>query len=238
MAPQTFTTDLIIPAYNEAENLPALAAALAPLQTSKTIRRVILVNNGSTDTTAQLAREAGFDVVDEPQRGYGNACLAGLAFAANNPPSAIGFFDADLADDPNQLPTLIKPLANDTADLVLGQRRALAQKGALEPHQAFGNWLACTLLRMSTGHRYRDLGPMRVIHWQHLQTLNMVDRTWGWTVEMQYKAARQGLRIQQIDVPYRKRHAGKSKISGSLIGSARAGIKIIAVLTKLWWKRD
>ena len=230
-----FTTDLIIPAYNEAENLPALAAALAPLRTAGVIRRVVLANNASTDDTAELARAAGFEVVDEPRRGYGNACLAGLAALAEDPPDAVGFFDADLADDPDALPGLIEPIASAAADLTLGQRRALAQPGALDPHQAFGNWLACTLLKTTTGRRYRDLGPMRVIRWRSLDTLDMQDRTWGWTVEMQYKAARRGLRIQEIDVPYRKRNAGKSKISGSIVGSLRAGTKIISVLAKLWW---
>jgi len=230
-----FTTDLIIPAVNEAENLPALARALAPLLASGTIRRVVLADNGSTDATPDLARDAGLTVVREPRRGYGNACLAGLAELAADPPDAVAFLDADLADDPAGLPGLINPIADGRADLALGQRRRLAEPGALDPHQAFGNWLACTLLRVTTNRRYRDLGPLRVVRWRSLATLDMCDPTWGWTVEMQYKAARQGLRIEEIDVPYRKRHAGKSKISGSLIGSARAGTKIIAVLTKLWW---
>ena len=229
------STDLIIPAVNEAENLPALAHALASLRADGTLRRVVLADNGSTDATPDLAREAGFTVVHEPRRGYGNACLAGLAAVADDPPDAVAFLDADLADDPAGLPGLIAPIADGRADLVLGQRRRLAEPGALDPHQAFGNWLACTLLRVTTGRRYRDLGPLRVVRWRSLQELNMCDPTWGWTVEMQYKAARQGLRIEEIDVPYRKRNAGKSKISGSLIGSARAGTKIITVLAKLWW---
>ena len=234
-----FTTDLIIPAVNEADNLPALAQAVAPLLASGVIRRVILADNGSTDATPELACDAGYTVVREPRRGYGNACLAGLAALiddpSDEPPDAVAFLDADLADDPAGLPGLIARVADGSADLVLGQRRRLAEPGALDPHQAFGNWLACTLLRMTTGRRYRDLGPLRVVRWRSLQALQMCDPTWGWTVEMQYKAARQGLRIEEIDVPYRKRNAGKSKISGSLIGSARAGTKIIAVLAKLWW---
>lgn len=231
----TFTTDLIIPAVNEAENLPALGRAVAPLLTSGTLRRVVLADNGSTDATPQLARDAGFTVAHEPRRGYGNACLAGLAELAAAPPDAVAFLDADLADDPEGLNRLIAPIADDQADLVLGQRRRLAEPGALDPHQAFGNWLACTLLRITTGRQYRDLGPLRAVRWSALQPLDMRDPTWGWTVEMQYKAARHGLRIQEIDVPYRKRNAGKSKISGNLIGSVRAGTKIIAVLAKLWW---
>ncbi len=231
----SFTTDLIIPAVNEAENLPALGDAVAPLLASGAIRRVVLADNGSTDATPDLARDAGFTVVREPRRGYGNACLAGLAHLATDPPDAVAFLDADLADDPAGLPGLIEPIAQDRTDMVLGQRRQLAEPGALDPHQAFGNWLACTLLRITTGRRYRDLGPLRVVRWSSFETLEMCDPTWGWTVEMQYKAARRELRIEEIDVPYRKRNAGKSKISGNLMGSVRAGTKIIAVLAKLWW---
>ena len=227
--------DVVVPARNEAENLPALAEALRPLREAGVIRRVVLADNGSTDTTAALARAAGFAVVHEPQPGYGAACLAGLAAMEADPPEAVAFLDADLADDPQQLAGLIAPIAQGRADLVLGQRARLAQRGALDPHQRFGNWLASRLLRVITGQPYRDLGPMRVVRWRCLQRLAMADRTWGWTVEMQYKAARYGLRIQEIDVPYRKRHAGSSKISGSVAGSVRAGVKIVATLAQLWW---
>ena len=198
------------------------------------MRRVVLADNNSTDATPDLARDAGFEVVFEPRRGYGNACLAALNHLEADPPDAVAFLDADLADDPAGLPELVTPLAEGQADLVLGQRRRLAEPGALDPHQAFGNWLACTLLKFGTGHRYRDLGPMRVIRWESLRRLDMQDPTWGWTVEMQYKAVRRGLRVAEIDVPYRRRHAGRSKISGSLVGSVKAGTRIIAVLVGLW----
>ncbi len=226
--------DLIIPARDEEENVPALAAALAALPPGL-IRRVVLADNGSTDRTAALARGAGFEVVSEGQPGYGAACLAGLAALEADPPEAVAFLDADLADDPAHLAALIRPLAEGRADLVLGQRQALAEPGALDPHQRFGNRLACTLLRVITGHGYRDLGPMRVVRWRSLQTIAMADRTWGWTVEMQYKAVKYGLRIAEVDVPYRRRHAGRSKISGSVTGSLRAGVKIITTLGRLWW---
>jgi hypothetical protein len=121
-----------------------------------------------------------------------------------------------------------------TADLVLGQRNALAEPGALEPHQRFGNGLACTLIGLAVGRRYRDLGPMRAITLDALRRLEMRDTTWGWTVEMQYKAVTRGLRVVELDVTYRRRHAGRSKISGSLVGSAKAGRKIITTLAGLY----
>ncbi|MEM7625291.1 MAG: glycosyltransferase family 2 protein [Planctomycetota bacterium] len=228
-------TDLVIPARNEAENMPALIAAVDAARATAGLRRVVLADNGSTDGTADLARAGGFEVVYESQPGYGAACLAALDHLRADPPDAVAFLDADLADDPAHLIDVLAPIAEGSADLALGQRQRLAEPGALDPHQRFGNWLATSLLRVITGRAYRDLGPMRALRWRSLEKLAMADRTWGWTVEMQYKAARYGLRIAEVDVPYRKRHAGKSKISGSLIGSLRAGTKIIATLAHLWW---
>lgn len=225
--------DLIIPARNEAANIVRLLKLLQ----GKSLRHIIVVDNGSTDQTAALARQAGAMVVGEPSPGYGSACLAGLRYLALNdwpPPDAVAFIDADLADDPGALPSLIRPIAEDTADLVIGNRTARAQAGALTPAQRFGNALACRLIRLATGVVYQDLGPLRVIRWRSLRRLRMKDRTWGWTVEMQFKAARLGLRVEQIDVPYRPRQAGVSKISGNLRTSVRAGTRILATIAKLW----
>ena len=119
--------------------------------------------------------------------------------------------------------------------MTIGTRINLAQPGALDPHQKFGNWLACRLIALATGKRYKDLGPMRALSWDAVEKLDMQDRTWGWTVEMQFKAARQKLRVVEMDVPYRKRRSGQSKISGSLVGSAKAGSKIISTIFSLWW---
>lgn len=226
--------DLIIPAYNEQQSIATLLAAV-PRQA---FRHIIVVDNCSTDNTAQIARQAGVTVAYEPKRGYGSACLAGLRWIAEHEPKALptaaAFVDADLSDDPQKLPMLIEQIAAGQADLVIGSRTKLAEPGALEPHQRFGNALACWLIRLATGRQYRDLGPMRVIRWTSLQTLAMQDRTWGWTVEMQFKAARRGLRVLEIDVPYRCRFAGKSKISGSMVGSARAGWRILYTVASLW----
>jgi len=224
--------DLVIPARDEESNIPALLAALP---WGETLRHVVIVDNGSTDRTAALAREGGAVVVHEPQRGYGAACLAALRWIGQQeePPDAVAFLDADLSDDPAELPAMCAMVTQDQADLVLAERNTRADPGALEAHQRFGTYLACALLRLTTGRRYRDLGPMRVVRWTSLQALAMRDRTWGWTVEMQFKAARQGLRIRELPVPYRRRYSGRSKISGSLIGSARAAWKIIATIAAL-----
>ena len=177
-------------------------------------------------------------MVGEPRPGYGHACLAGLAACASDPegpPDAVAFLDADLADDPSHLPRLAGPVLAGEADLALAARHALAERGALDPHQRFGNALACSLIGLATGRRYRDLGPMRVVAWSALERLDMRDRTWGWTVEMQLKAATRGLRVLELDTPYRPRRAGRSKISGSVIGSVRAGSKILTTVARLWW---
>ncbi len=225
------TIDLIIPAYNEEENIPDLLEALNSLP----LRHVIVTDNGSTDRTAELAAAGGALVVTEPRRGYGAACLAGLSWIDNHPPlpDMVGFLDADLADDPVNLPQLWQPIAANQADLAIACR-CPAQAGALTLTQRFGNRLACTLIRLLTGKSYRDLGPMRVIRYTSVRQLNMADLTWGWTVEMQFKAARRNLRTLEINLPYHRRRAGASKISGTIVGSARAGYKIIATILALW----
>ena len=230
MAMSAASIDVIVPAFNEQENIAALLEAMP----RDHVRRVIVVDNGSTDDTATLAHEAGATVVRERRRGYGSACLAGLAHLAKDPPDIVAFIDADLADDPQLLPTLCAPIGQGDADLVIGSRRKLAEPGSLTATQRSGNGLACLLIRLFTGRRYLDLGPMRAIAWPALQKLHMADRTWGWTVEMQYKAAVQNLRTIELHVPYRPRRAGQSKISGTVIGSAKAGYKILSTIAVLW----
>lgn len=189
-----------------------------------------MVDNGSTDGTAEVARAHGARVVREDRRGYGRACLRGLAEVGEA--QIVVFLDGDHSDHPQELPLLIQPILEDRADLVIGSRTlGHATSGALTPQQVFGNRLACLLIRLLLGHRYTDLGPFRAIRWDALQRLEMRDPTYGWTVEMQVKALRRGLRVVEVPVSYRRR-IGQSKISGTLTGSLKAGYKIILTILR------
>jgi glycosyltransferase involved in cell wall biosynthesis len=216
---------VVIPALNEEQSLPKVLAAIpASLKA-----HVIVVDNGSTDRTAALARGAGAQVVSQPERGYGAACLAGIAAL---PPECevVAFLDADYSDFPEELPALLAPIHAGSADLVIGSRMlGRREKGALPPHSLFGNWLAGRLLWILYRQPATDLGPFRAIRREALDSLLMRDRAYGWTVEMQIKAARTGLRTVEVPVRYRKR-IGKSKITGSLVASFRAGATILTVL--------
>lgn len=217
-------TALIIPARNEELSLPGVLKNLP-----STMTRVVVVDNGSTDGTARAARDHGATVVYEATPGYGRACLAGLASLQNNPPDIVAFVDADGSDDLSCLPGLIAPIAAGEQDFVLG-RRIPVEIEALSVQQRFGHWLATGLIRLFWKHRFRDLGPMRAIGWDALQRLEMTDQAFGWTVEMQVRAVKQGLRIQELDVPYYSRSAGKSKISRTIAGTFKAGSTILWVI--------
>lgn len=229
--------DLIIPALNEASNIEALFDALKPLR-GTVIRHIILADNGSTDDTADAAAARGAVVVHEPKRGYGAACLKAIRWIEqlDAPPDAVAFLDADLSDEPAILTTLLVPLEQGEADIVIGSRLKLAEPGALNPIQRFGNHLACLLLMLLTRRRHRDLGPFRVLRWETLQRLNMADQTWGWTVEMQGKAALLAIPTVEVDVPYHRRAHGRSKITGTFRGLVAAGAKITWTLIVLWWQ--
>ncbi len=215
---------LIIPARNEELPLPGVLGNVPA-----GITRIVVVDNGSTDGTARIAADHGATVVAEPVAGYGRACLAGLAILRSDPPDLVAFVDADGSDELSRLPDLIAPVVAGEQDLVLG-RRIPDEPGALSFQQRFGHWLATGLIRLFWRHRYRDLGPMRVIRWEALERLAMTDQAFGWTVEMQVRAIRQGLRIREIDVPYHRRTAGTSKISRTISGTIRAGSTILWVI--------
>jgi glycosyltransferase involved in cell wall biosynthesis len=214
---------VIIPARNEAAALPGVLHAILPL-----VAEVVVVDTASTDGTPDIARRLGARVVAEPRRGYGRACLAGIA-ALSPDVDTVLFMDADAADRPEDLAVLLAPIQAGEADLVIGARRLGVERGALTPQQRFGNALACWLIRLVWGVRYTDLGPFRVIRRDALARLGMRDETWGWTVEMQVRAARLGLRVAEVPVGYRRR-IGTSKISGTLSGTIRAGWKILWVI--------
>jgi glycosyltransferase involved in cell wall biosynthesis len=216
--------DAIIPALDEAANIERVVHSLGPYG----LRRVVVADNGSTDRTAAAARAAGATVVSEPRRGYGAACLAGLAYLRTDPPGAVLFLDGDGADDVARVPALLTPLRADEADLVVGSRTlGRAEQGAITPVQRFGNVLSSALVSAFFGVRFTDLGPFRAITWPGLTLLDMADRDFGWTVEMQAKAARRGLRCLEVPVDARARRAGESKVSGTIKGSVKAGAKIL-----------
>ena len=222
--------DVIIPAFNEQEAVGLVVRDIP----KDLVRHIVVVNNASSDRTSEMARAAGAIVVDQPLRGYGNACLRGMEQVATHvpPPDIVVFIDADHSDKPTQMPEVVAPILRGEADFVIGSR-ALGQReaGSMMPQQVFGNWLATRLLRLLYSVRYTDLGPFRAVRWEALKAMDMRDRTFGWTVEMQLKAAKQGLRIAEVPVDYRKR-IGFSKISGTVKGSVLAGYKIITTIIK------
>ena len=219
----------MIPARDEAASVGRVVEGLRGQPVS--LAEIVVVDNGSTDGTAEAARAAGATVVAEPRPGYGRACLAGTAHLADAPPEVVVFADADLSDDPDDLGALLAPIRDGAADLaigsrVLGQRAGRVERGALLPQARWGNALACALVRLRWGARFTDLGPFRAVRWRSLQRLGMRDETFGWTVEMQVRAVRAGLRCAEVPVAYRRR-VGRSKISGTVSGVVRAGAKIL-----------
>jgi len=223
--------DVIIPALNEEKALPRVLAEIP----RPPVRRIIVADNGSTDRTAAVAEEHGAEVVREPERGYGAACLRALAQLAGDPPDIVVFLDGDYSDHPAELLSLIDPIAAGHADMVIGSRvRGHSERGALSPQQRVGNAIACTALRLFYGVHYTDLGPFRAVRWETLQELAMVDRNFGWTVEMQIKAAKRGVPYLEVPVSYRRR-IGVSKVSGTFRGSLSAGAKILWLLGRYAW---
>ena len=221
---------LIIPALNEAESIGRQLGQLP----RDLFRQIIVVDNGSTDATAQVARAAGAQVVHEPRRGYGQACQAGLAHLSVEV-TAVVFMDADLSDDPADLERLTRLFAEGGWDLVIGSRvLGRAEPGSLTPVQRFGNWLTTRLIRWIWHVSFTDLGPLRVIRRAALRRLHLHDRDFGWNVEMQVKAACLRLKTTEIPVHYRRRAYGRSKISGTLAGSLCAGVKILWTIYRCW----
>ncbi len=218
---------VIIPALNEEKSIGSVLNAIP----RNLVNEIIVVDNGSSDRTANVARHCGARVVSEPERGYGSACLAGIAEITTDC-EIVAFVDADFSDFPEDLEKLLQPIYENKADMVIGTRTATAEsRNALTPQQRYGNRLATTLVRAFFGHRYSDLGPFRVIRRDALDRLGMIDRNYGWTIEMQIKAVRKKLHIAEVPVRYRIR-IGRSKISGTVKGTILAGAKIIYTIFK------
>lgn len=221
---------VIIPAFNE-ENSVAKVINDIP---KNTVDAIIVVNNNSNDLTKVNAQNAGAIVLDEPIQGYGNACLKGMEHIKNLQvqPDIIVFIDADYSDYPEEIEQLITPIINDNYDMVIGSRAlGKREKGSMTPQQIFGNWLATTLIKLFYAVRYTDLGPFRAIKYHKLLELQMLDKTYGWTVEMQLKAAKKKFKVVEVPVKYRMR-IGHSKISGTVKGTIGAGYKIITTIFK------
>ena len=218
---------VIIPALNEEESIGQVLNDIP----GEIVEEVIVVDNGSSDNTVTVSKGLGANVIQEPLKGYGAACLRGISILKQDTDIVV-FLDADYSDYPQDLHTVVKPIINDNADMVIGSRMSgEREKGALLPQAIFGNKLATFLIRVFWGFKYTDLGPFRAIKYRDLLALNMTDKNFGWTVEMQIKALKKRLRIVEVPVRYRKR-IGKSKITGTFSGTVRAGVKIIYTIFK------
>lgn len=222
--------DVLIPAYNEERSIGLVIDDLP----KDLLRHIIVCDNNSSDSTGEVARQHGALVVHAPEKGYGNACLTGMKYlkSLKQCPDILVFIDGDYSDYPEQLPRVVKPIISHDVDLVIGSRALGRQEpGAMEVHQRFGNWLATRLIRIFYDYHFTDLGPFRAIKWDKLMELNMIDTNFGWTVEMQVKAAKRKLVTEEVAVDYKPR-IGVSKVSGTIKGSVLAGHKIIWTIFK------
>lgn len=221
---------VIIPAFNEENSVGKVVNDIP----KDWVKEIIVVNNNSNDQTAVNAQNAGAIVIHEPVQGYGNACLKGMAYLVdhNITPDIVVYLDADYSDYPEQLIELVQPIINDKIDLVIGSRALGAkEKHSMTPQQVFGNWLATFLIKLIYKVQFSDLGPFRAVKYSSLLKINMQDKTYGWTVEMQVKAAKLKMKCIELPVDYRVR-IGKSKVSGTLKGTIMAGYKIITTIFK------
>lgn len=221
---------VIIPAFNEEHAIGEVVQEIP----KEIVSEVLVVSNGSTDDTEKVAQAAGATVLHEPIAGYGRACLKGIAYLkqSNPTPDIVVFLDGDRSDYPEEIPILLAPIINEQIDMVIGSRAlGKRERGSMMPQQIFGNWLATRLLKLLYNVHYTDLGPFRAIRFDKLIELNMIDKNYGWTVEMQLKAAKIGLKCMEVPVRYRKR-IGVSKVSGTVKGTFMAGYKIITTIFK------
>lgn len=226
--------DVIIPAFNEEAAIGKVLRAIP----KSLVREVVVCNNNSSDRTAEVAAANGATVLLAQEIGYGNACLKGIEYLKQKPeqPDVVVFMDGDYSDVPEEMEDLVAPIFSDNMDMVIGSR-ALGnlEKGAMTFPQRFGNWLATTLIRQIYNYHFTDLGPFRAIRFSSLVAMDMQDKTFGWTVEMQVKAAKMKMKTTEIAVDYRRRAGGQSKVSGTIRGTFLAGYKILWTIFKLYW---
>ena len=225
------TVAVILPALNEASCVGTVVNGFL----SEGVR-VVVVDNGSTDGTQQIAKQAGAEVVSEKLRGYGSACLAGVAYLKSQPPSIVVFADCDGTLNPQEIRRLVAPIEYDKADLVLG-RRVRVEKGALPAHQKLGNRIACFLFEALYDLPINDIPPYRALRWSFLDRLALSEKTYGFPVETVALAARLGCRVAEVDVDYRARLGGRSKVTGSLLASVRAGSTMVALVISIRFRR-
>lgn len=224
---------VIIPAYNEEKSITHVINDIPEV-----VEEIIVVNNNSTDTTEFVAKKAGATVLTESKKGYGYACLKGMDYIAKQKmqPDIIVFLDGDYSDYPEELTKIVAPIIENDIDFVIGARiEELRAKNSMTPQQVFGNWLATTLMKIFFNAKFTDLGPFRAIKYNKLIALNMEDKTYGWTVEMQLKAIKKNYSYVEIPVHYKNR-IGVSKVSGTVKGSVMAGIKILGWIFKYSFK--
>lgn len=227
---ENMNVSVIIPAFNEENSVGNVVRDIP----KDLVQQIIVVNNNSNDETAIRAAQAGAIVLTETRQGYGFACLKGMEYIASQDikPDVVVFIDADYSDYPQEMNSLLEPIHLHGYDMVIGSRSlGNRQRGSMTPQQVFGNWLATTLIRWFYRTRYTDLGPFRAIRYDSLLAIGMKDQTYGWTVEMQLKAAKQKMKISEVPVSYRKR-IGHSKVSGTIKGTIMAGYKIITTIFK------
>ena len=224
---------VLIPAFNEEDSIAKVIKEIPKL-----VDEIIVINNNSTDDTVKKAINAGATVLTETKKVYGFACLKGIHYIKNqiNKPSIVVFLDGDYSDFPEQLHEIIKPILEENIDFVVGARvKNLRERGSMTPQQIFGNWLATFLMKLIYGSKFTDLGPFRAIKYDKLLALEMKDKTYGWTIEMQLKVLKQKMSYKEISVKYRNR-IGVSKVSGTLKGSIFAGAKILGWIFKYSFK--
>ena len=223
------TIKVIIPAFNEEKSIAKVIADIPDF-----VEEIVVVNNNSTDQTALVAAKAGATVLTEKSKCYGYACLKGINYLSqkDKTPDILVFLDGDFSDFPQELTKVIQPIKNNNADFIVGARvKELRESGSLTPQQVFGNWLACFLMKILYKSSFTDLGPFRAIRWSTLEKLQMSDKTYGWTIDMQLKVLRQKIAYQEVPVSYKKR-IGVSKVSGTVKGTIFAGMKIMGWIFK------